>query len=157
MTPTQPVRHNIMLPQERFFQLQELADALGGKTMSETLQALFQAARDQGLIKGHDLPGVRLNVVSDGIVIRFDDQEPVGFKFDAALALADAVRQFAAGTNTTSHQIDGDHFFSVRRKGRGVIVELATAQNGPSKAWNPDIAAEFADLIEAAVAEKYQK
>lgn len=151
---TQPVRHNIMLPQERFFQLQELADALGGKTMSETLQALFQAARDQGLIKGHSIPGVRVNAISDGLVIRFDDLEPIGFTFDAGLALADAVRHFAAGTNTTSHQIDGDHFFSVRRKGRGVIVELTTARDGPAKAWNPDIAGEFADLVEAAVATK---
>ena len=125
--------------------------------MSETLQQLFQAARDQGLIKGHDLPGVRVNALSDGLVIRFDDQEPADFTFDAALALADTVRQFANGTNDGTLSANTDHEFAVRRKGRGLIITLNTVEGASEKAWNADIATEFADLIEAAVAEKRQK
>jgi hypothetical protein len=148
-----------MLPQERFFQLQELSDALGGKTMSETLQALFAAARDQGLIKGHSIPGVevKINALSDGIVIQFDDGAYVPFSFEGARALADTVRQFVAGTNTKPLIDDTKHGFSVRRKGRGLIVTIAFSETAPEKAWNTDLATEFADLIEAAVAEKCQK
>tara|TARA_R100000935_G_C2841561_1_gene171396 strand:- start:2434 stop:2907 length:474 start_codon:yes stop_codon:yes gene_type:complete len=145
---------NVAMPTERAFQLRELADALGGATMSETLQKLFQAARDQGLIKGHSIPGVRINALSDGVVIQFDDQERAGFTFDAALALADTVRQFANGTNTTPLFVDMDHEFAVRRKGRGLIVTLNTLEGASEKAWNADIAAEFADLIEKTVATK---
>jgi hypothetical protein len=157
MTPTQPIRHNIMLPQERFFQLQELSDALGGKTMSETLQALFSAARAQGLIEGHSIPGVTINALSDGLVIQFDDTEAAGFTIEGARALADTVRLFATGANDGPSIIDTDHDFTVRRKGRGVIVELGIRKDAPEKAWNFDIAAEFADLIDAAVAQKCQK
>jgi hypothetical protein len=144
------------MPKERAFQLRELADALGNKTMSETLQALFQAARDQGLIKGHSILGVdvKINTQSNGLVIQFDEQEPAGFTFDAALALAATVRQFVNGTNTTPLLLDTDHEFSVQRQGRGLIVALAVSRDAPQKAWNADIAAEFADLIEAAVATK---
>lgn len=148
---------NVAMPTERAFQLRELADALGGATMSETLQKLFQAARAQGLIEGHSIPGVTINALSDGVAIKFDDAEAAGFTIEGARALADTVRDFVAGTNTTSHQIDTDHGFTVRRKGRGVIVELGIRKDAPEKAWNFDIAAEFADLIDAALAQKCQK
>lgn len=146
-----------MLPQERFFQLQELSDALGGKTMSETLQALFSAARAQGLIEGHSIPGVTINALPDGLAVQFDDAEATGFTIEGARALADNVRLFATGANDSPSIIDADHDFIVRRKGRGMIVELGIRKDAPEKAWNFDIAAEFADLIDAAVAKKCQK
>lgn len=144
---------SIALPTERADQLRQLSNALGGASMSETLQQLFQLARDQGLMTGHDIPGVRLNVVSDGVVIQFDDSAPAGFSFASARSLVDTIRQFIAGSNDVPHFISLDHDYSVRRKGRGIIVELNFSNNASEKAWNTDLASDFADLIEHAIKE----
>jgi hypothetical protein len=155
-TMTIKTNTNISIPTERAFQLRELADALGGATMSETLQKLFQAARNQGLIKSQSIPGVdvKINTQSDGLLIQFDEQEPASFTFDAALALAATVRQFANGTNTIPLLADMDHEFSVQRKGSGLRITLNMVKGPSKKAWNADLAADFADLVEAAVATK---
>ena len=147
---TQPTRHNLMLPEERMLALRELSEALGGATMSETLQKLFDSARQTGLMKGHNLPNVQVNAVSDGIVVQFDEHPHVSFTFDSARTLAAAIRRFTAGTNATPVETGADGKFSVRRKGRGVIVAIGPSEKIAQKAWNEDIADEFADLLDAA-------
>jgi hypothetical protein len=142
---------NVTMPEERMFQLRELSEQLGNVSMSETMNALFAAARAQGLIKGHSIPGVTINALSDGIVIQFDDGAHVPFSFEGAIALANTVKQFVAGSNTESLITDEGHDFSVQRKGRGIIVTITPKS---SKAWNADLAAEFADLMEAAAGQK---
>ena len=149
---------NLPLSRERFFQLRQLADDLGGKTMSETLAQLFAAARETGLMKGHNVPGVRVNRVSDGIVIQFDDGPRASFDSAGAHALTNMVRQFVDGRNTGPHLIDLDYDFSVRRKGRGFIVTIgALTENKSSKSWNSDLATEFADLIDQAIEQHEMK
>lgn len=148
---TTPTRHNIMLPEERMVALRDLADQLGGVSMSATLKALFAAARAQGLIKDHTIPGVTVNSFKDGIAVRFDDGEYASLTLAAARQLAATIRQFVEGS-ITAPLADLDNDFSVRRKGRGIIVAInAMTEVESSKVWNSDIALEFADLLDAAV------
>lgn len=148
---------NVTMPEERMFQLRELADAMGGASMSETMKALFEAARAQGLIQNHTLPGVTINALSNGIVIQFDYGTRAPFSFEGARALAETIRQFVAGENDRTLQTNSAHNFSVQRKGRGIAVTISLSETPQIKNWNADIAAEFADLIDAAVAEKCQE
>ena len=144
----------LAVPSERAEQMRQLAVDLGNVSMSATFAALFKAARETGLIRNLDLPGVDVHALSDGVMIRFDQGASVPFTFNAASALAATVRQFASGANDLPFVSATDHNFTVRRKGNGIIVEITTADSTEKKSFNSDLANEFCELLEYAVAKK---
>ena len=87
----------IQTNKDRRAQLDQIADIFGTKTPNETLGAIIRSFADQGLISG-DIPGLKVNVASDGIVIRMDAGQPVGLSVDAAQSLIATLRAYIDGT-----------------------------------------------------------
>ncbi|WP_127559051.1 hypothetical protein [Nioella ostreopsis] len=137
------------LPKERVIKLDELREALGGATMSATIGTLLASAREQGLI-GHGLPGVEINRLSDGVAIRFDGGPTHGMSFQAAMALASSIKDILSGAEIGA-LVNLDHNFTAKRRGSGFRVILHGDAEESVKTWSPDIALEFAELLERSV------
>lgn len=131
---------------ERKAQLEQFA-ASQGVSMSAALGKLVKAIQDQGLID-HDIPGVRIDRLADGLAVAFDDHQPTGFSQDAALQLAAVVRSFVDGTERSKTVASVDNDYVVSRRGSAFTV-LIPFVDGVTKTWGADLALEFADLLEA--------
>ncbi len=135
---------------ERKLQLEEFAQALGGKSMNEAVGKLIQLAREQGLVE-HSIPGVYVRVASDGLVISFADGKHVPFSRDGAECLVSTIREFVDGVEAGKCVINMDHDFEVTRRGGAIKVSMPIGDT-VTKTWAPDIALDFAALIEAQLA-----
>jgi hypothetical protein len=137
----------IRLSGERKSQLQAVADALGAASLSAAIGQLIGYAQADGLI-GHDLPGVKINRLSDGLAVAFDDAIPTVFSPEAAKQLASTIRSFVDGSEKSKCVISMEHDFSVARRGVAFTVTIPFAKNGTTKVWAADVALDFAAMIE---------
>ncbi|KRS11033.1 hypothetical protein XM53_18310 [Roseovarius atlanticus] len=140
----------LKVPQERITQLKQMAANMGAVNMSEVLAKLIELAQSQGLIN-HEIPGVHINELQDGLVIRFDDGELTGFSFDEAGSLASEIRSFLSGERDgkAKEGTSATHGkFSLKGKGQGIAVSIPA--DGEAKVFDRGLASEFARLIEMA-------
>lgn len=147
LSMSQPRRQNptVQIPQERLLQLKELAEALGGTTMSATLGKLFELARSEGLITS-GIPGIDINVLSDGIVLCFDDTHRVPLTFGQAEELTAILSTSAAEQRPETAAGRTPLPVQVTRKGNGVVLS-ADDHSTPLKILSKDLALEFADVL----------
>lgn len=144
----------VQLAPERHAQLKEMAANMGGVTLSEVLAKLIEFAQNDGLI-AHEIPGVKISALSDGLAIKFDNGETVGFSFDDAARLASEIRGFLSGDRdeklvlsmNAKQQIN----FGIKGRGQGVAISIPAM--APAKVFDRGLAAEFARLIERALPE----
>ncbi|MDM8166995.1 MAG: hypothetical protein QUV18_13680 [Roseovarius sp.] len=147
----------IQLPRERIEQLRQFGQATSTSTMSEIVGSLLKLARQQGLVE-HGIPGinVKVNVLADGLAIRFPNSPTAGFSFDAASKIADTIREYLDGQHAgekNAHLTDPDthaNSFAIWRRGNS--IKIAIPMNAPEKNFTHDLAEEFADLLDNAVA-----
>ena len=135
----------LKVPPERLAQLREMAANMGGVNVSEVLAKLIEFAQREGLID-HAIPGVRINALSDGVAIKFDEGETVGFSYEEAGQLAFEIRKYLSGER--SAKTDNENF-SIKGKGQGVAVSIPANSETP-KVFDRGLAAEFARLIDNA-------
>lgn len=143
--------HTVRLPMERKIQLDAIAEVVGTTSFSATLATLIDLAREQGLVS-HGIPGVTLNAFPDGLSIVFDEMPPVAMSPKGAAMMAQTIRAVVDGTEGAGAVVNLDHCFTVKRRGSGVRVALHADGKEPTKTWSPDLASEFADLIDHALA-----
>lgn len=140
---------SIQVSPERHTQIKAIAAALGNASMSETIGHLVRLASDQGLIAS-ELPGIRVNRLSDGIAIAFDGNGPTGFSFDGAAVLANGMNEIIEGNASVGTLIDLDHDFKLEKKGRGFKVTIP--HNGEiTKSFSYDVGRDFVAMISAAL------
>lgn len=133
------------VPAERHAQLKQMAANMGGVNVSEVLAKLIEFAQGKGLID-QDIPGVRINSLSGGLAIKFQDGETVKFSFEEAARLASAIRDYLSGER--SAKVDGE-CFSLKGKGQGIAISIPG--NGEAqKVFDRGLATDFARLIENA-------
>lgn len=138
----------ISLSFERHAQLSELRDALGLQSYSETVGKLLAAVRPLYEIP-HTIPGVGMFVIDEGVSLRFDNGKRIGLSHDGARLLAKLIREYVADPKPRKTAlISAEHLFAVRGVGRAVAVCLPADTKSP-KLFAPDLALEFADLLEA--------
>lgn len=143
----------IRLPRDRVNQLRQVAQGMNDATLSEALGAIFKMAREQGLV-AHGIPSVQINALDDGLAIKFDEGETVGFSFDEAQRIANEIRNCLAGKNEGQrlvHMCEA-HAGSFWVHGRGNAVAIAMPVNSDPKMFTRDLAAELADLLEHEIA-----
>ncbi|PVA06107.1 hypothetical protein [Thalassorhabdomicrobium marinisediminis] len=133
---------------ERKIQLEEFAAAQHAP-LSAAIGHLIKFAQNQGMIS-HGIPQVQVRRATDGIAVAFDDQIPIGFAPSAAKELAEVVRTYADGSHTSKVFMNLDHDYEISRQGRGVTITIPLG--GVKKTWAPDLAHEFADLLDAEAA-----
>lgn len=144
----------IQLPRERIEQLRQFGQATSTSTMSEIVGSLLKLARQQGLVE-HGIPGIDVNVLADGLAIRFPDSPTTGFSFNAAAKISDTVREYLDGQHAgekNAHLTDPDshaNSFAIWRRGNS--IKIAIPMNGSEKTFTRDLAEEFADLLDQAI------
>ncbi|OAO03215.1 hypothetical protein A8B76_08370 [Roseovarius indicus] len=103
----------------------------------------------------HNIPSVEVNVLADGIAIRFPNSPTTGFSFDAASKIANTIREYLNGEHLgekNAHLTDPDsHASSFAVWRRGNSIKVAVPMNAPEKNFTHDLAEEFADLLDKAV------
>ncbi|KAA8606026.1 hypothetical protein AL036_16400 [Salipiger aestuarii] len=119
-----------------------MAANMGGVNMSEVLAKLVEFAQSEGLI-AHEIPGVKINKLSNGLVIKFDEEKSTSFDFDQAESLVNEIRAFLAGDRTS-----GTLTADATLKGKGQGIAIAIPATAPAKVFDRGLAAEFARLIE---------
>lgn len=145
MIEKSPPKTTVAVPYERALQLREIAEALGGLTMSATIGELIRTFEQVGRVQTN-LPGVEVRKFRGEIAIRFDDGERRPFTRDQAAALVALIRSFTEG-GASGVAIDLNHNIAVGRRGSAIKVGIE-ASLARAKTWSPDLAADFADLIE---------
>lgn len=143
---------SVKMAPERVTQLKQMAANMGAVNMSEVLAKLIAFAQNEGLVE-HAIPGVKINALADGIAIKFDDGETVGFASDDAQRLASEIRDFLNGergpktviSTNASQQMD----FCLKGRGQGIAISVPA--NAPAKVFDRGLASEFARLIEKAL------
>uniref|UniRef100_UPI003B51999C hypothetical protein n=1 Tax=Roseovarius indicus TaxID=540747 RepID=UPI003B51999C len=149
----------IQLPRERIEQLRQFGQATSASTMSEIVGSLLKLARQQGLVE-HGIPGIDVNVLADGLAIRFPNSPTTGFSFEAASRIADTIREYLNGEHVGEkieeridiHLTDPDNHagsFSIWRRGNS--LKIGIPMNAPEMNFTHDLAAEFADLLDRAI------
>ncbi|OWU84469.1 hypothetical protein ATO6_12310 [Oceanicola sp. 22II-s10i] len=144
----------IQLPRERLEQLRQLSLGMPDTTMSAVIGELLNLARREGLI-GHDIPGVTINALSDGIAIRFEDGPTSGFSFEEAAGIAETIRKFVAGDRpkggvmifAASHK----SVFHIVGKGQGIEVKTISGSREGSKILTRDLTMELAEVLDRVV------
>lgn len=132
----------------RAAQLAQVRDHLGHASLNETIRELIAAFSELHKIK-IDIPGIDIRKCSDGLVVRFEGQEPEGMTSRRALAVAQAIRDYLAepGPRKSLYVSGADeHHYLVRGHGRSVVIQIGDTE----RAFSPDVAAEFADHLERA-------
>ncbi|KGB82005.1 hypothetical protein JT55_10040 [Rhodovulum sp. NI22] len=129
-----------------------MAANMGAVNMSEVLAKLVEFAQNEGLI-AHEIPGVQINALADGLAIKFDDGETVGFSFEDAARLASEIRGFLSGEPSakTVISINADKQINFGLKGRGQGIAISIPAKSPAKVFDRGLADEFARLIEMAL------
>ncbi|MER3357843.1 MAG: hypothetical protein RLQ73_28275, partial [Hoeflea sp. D1-CHI-28] len=139
---------------DRAQQLRNLATAKG-TSLSGAVGALMKLLYEHTETE-HNIPSVEVNVLADGLAIRFPNSPTTGFSFDAAAKIADAVREYLDGQHAgekNAHLTDPDthaNSFAIWRRGNS--IKIAIPMNAPEKNFTHDLAEEFADLLDNAVA-----
>lgn len=137
----------IQTNKDRRAQLDQIADIFGTKTPNETLGAIIRSFADQGLISG-DIPGLKVNVASDGIVIRMDAGQPVGLSVDAAQSLIATLRAYIDGTQSgVLHNLDAN--YSIVRRGKA--LRLAVPMDSGGRAFGFDVSLDIIAHLERAI------
>lgn len=148
----------IKLPDDRVQQLRNLAEAQG-TSLSGVVGSLMKLLYEHTEVE-HNIPSIKVNALSDGLAIRFPDSDVTGFSFEAAARLAEVIREYLRGdhagerkdielTDTDSH----GGSFAIWRKGNA--IKIAIPSSAPEKNFTRDLAEEFADLLENAVAKAH--
>lgn len=139
----------LKLPHERLSQLKQMAANMGAVNMSEVLAKLIEFAQNEGLI-AHEIPGVKINALSDGLAIRFDEGETVGFSHAEARQFANEIRGFLAGEPSvrTVISINADKKMNFALKGKGQGIAISIPATGAPKVLDRGLATELARLIE---------
>ena len=140
----------IKLSHERLTQLKEMAANIGAVNMSEVLAKLIEFAQNEGLV-AHEIPGVKINVLADGLVIKFDDGEYVKFSISEAAIFASEIRTFLSGEPKTVISINADKQMNFGLKGRGQGIAISIPAKSPAKVLDRGLASEFARLIDMAL------
>lgn len=142
----------LKVPQERITQLKQMAANMGAVNMSEVLAKLIEFAQNEGLV-AHEIPGVKINALADGVAIKFDDGETVGFSFEEAARLASEIRDFLKGERAakTVISINTGKQMNFALKGRGQGIAISIPANSPAKVFDRGLADEFTRLIEMAL------
>lgn len=142
----------LKVPQERITQLKQMAANMGAVNMSEVLAKLIEFAQSEGLV-AHEIPGVKINALSDGVAIKFDDSETVGFSFEEAARLASEIRDFLTGERSPNTLIsigaDKQMKFGLKGKGQGIAISIPAKSE--AKVFDRGLASEFARLIDMAL------
>ncbi|WP_424976807.1 hypothetical protein [Leisingera sp. S232] len=142
----------LKVPQERITQLKQMAANMGAVNMSEVLAKLVEFAQNEGLI-AHEIPGVKINALPDGLAVKFDDGETVGFSFEDAARLATEIRGFLDGERdektVISMNSDKQMNFGLKGKGQGIAISIPA--NSEAKVFDRGLTAEFARLIDMAI------
>ena len=141
---------HIALPRERFRQLKSVSAALGNASMSRTVGELMALAAMNGIIT-RDFPGVVVKSAADGILVQFGDERAHAIPNTAVAPLAETIREFATGAHEAAECFDMDAMVIVRKRGPAVQIILGGI-GGATKTWPCDLALEFADLLESALA-----
>ena len=152
MTVQTTPKVNVQVHRERYTQLRILNRAFGGgddTPLASVIRNVFAYAAKQGLVV-HEIPGVRINALSDGIAVGFDKAAPTGFSQDGGRALAETIRTYIAGTNTEKRIVNMNHGFSVFRIGGAIAICIGDISK-PVRTWPADLAEDFAALIEGAL------
>ncbi|MDO6521288.1 hypothetical protein Q4578_06800 [Shimia thalassica] len=143
----------IKVPHERLTQLKQMAANMGAVNMSEVFAKLIAYAQSEGLI-AHEIPGVKINALSDGLAIKFDDGETVGFSFEEAARLTSEIRAYLAGEREKQKVIslnnDRAANFALAGKGQGLSVAIPAFGEKP-KVFDRGLADEFARLVDMAL------
>lgn len=135
----------VQIPQERLAQLKELASALGGATMSATLGKLLELARSEGLVTS-GIPGIDINVLSDGIVLSFDDTHRVPLTWSQAEQIVAILSTNAVEQRPETSACRTRLPLQVTRKGNGVVLSVDD-HAAPLKILSKDLALEFAEVL----------
>ncbi|WP_298494820.1 hypothetical protein [uncultured Maritimibacter sp.] len=145
----------VQLAPERHLQLKRLAEALGGVNISEALGKLIELAMSEGLIE-HEIPGIRINALHDGIAIAFENGATQGFSFEEAADLAASIRRTvgkeAAPLKEIDSQIEPNPKFAIKKTGHGLSISIPAAS--APKSLDRSLGNEFARLIEKAIADQ---
>ena len=150
--PASPNQIALSMPRERFAQMKAVSATLGGANMSATVGALIKLAQMQGLI-AEGIPGCAVKRLPDGVVVEFDGEfrRSHAIPLGAVAPLAETIRGFASGTERASELFDLDALVIVKKQGPSVKITLGGV-GGPAKTWTCDLAVEFSDLLDAALA-----
>ena len=135
----------IQIPRERHAQLKQIAEGLGGASMSAVIGELIRAFADQGRVE-HALPGVRINSFRDGVAVAFEDGRPVPLTRAQALALAGEIEVLVVKGLRLEAQ--GDRPWTLSRRGGAYVVRLV---QGNEKVWPGDVALDFGRLLRRTV------
>lgn len=146
MTTMTRRNHTLQICPERYQQLLALRDALGERTITETVGALIRSEIARGTIP-NEIPGVLVDRDRDEVFIAFDNQRPIKFKPKHAMALSDAILNELEGRTATEISIGGG--FMVARKGAGIAVQLDMTDKHV-KNFTRDIAYDLAHLVREA-------
>ncbi|QFS82351.1 hypothetical protein [Roseivivax sp. THAF197b] len=141
----------IALPLERYQQLVDLRDLLNAPSFSAAIGELIKTFAEIGKIE-HSLPGVDIRAATDGFVIRFDGTTAAGMSYEDAMHLVGAIREYLADTKPRKTALaHPTRDFIVKGIGRSVAIQFIKRKI--TKQFAPDIAADFADLLERNIAQ----
>lgn len=141
----------VKIPNERLTQLQEIANHFGGLSIPATIGQMIRELVKVGVIDCPSITGIEINVATDGLIIRLDNGEYIGFSAKAAQSLVDSLRLYATSDDKLSVLVNMDANFTIARKVRAVKVTIpALGKSSITKVLSPDLATDLADLIEAA-------
>ena len=136
------------LPRMRHEQLRQFAEQ-HGLTMSATLGELLKIAREaQRADPG--IPSVRIAPTDAGLSVQLDDRPAHDLASDGPRCLIETLREMAAPRSERGTTLNLDHDFQVKRQGPAIGVQLG-GERGTRALFSPDLAEEFADLLEAAL------
>jgi hypothetical protein len=145
----------LQIPEERLTQLKQISHAFGGLSLPATFGQMIRELVHAGIIDCPSILNIDIKAAPDGLAIRFDDGEYVAFKSAAAKALIASLRQYADvpdPQNPLPIVINKDSNFTIARKVRAVKITIpALSTDAITKTLSPDLASDFADLIEAAL------
>lgn len=141
----------IRLSTDRVRQLKEMAAGMDMATMSKVVGELLKLAREHGLVK-HGIPSIKINAFPDGVSIKFEESDYQGFTFSEIEALVRDIRAYTGGASKTKKRKAANLGYLLSGKGRGVSIAVPASSETP-KLFSHDLADEFADLLERAVAE----
>ena len=144
----------IKLPDDRVQQLRNLAEAQG-TSLSGVVGSLMKLLYAHTEVE-HDIPSIKVNALPDGLAIRFPESEMTGFSFKAASRLAGLIREYLRGEHAGEKRVEltdpDSHAGSFAIWRRGKSIKIAIPLNANEKNFSHDLADEFADLLESAIA-----
>ena len=142
----------LQLSNERHGQLKQISTEFGGKNFAETFGQMIRELVNAGIIDCPTIPNIDIKAATNGLAIRFDDGGYVAFKPAAAEALVASLREYATSPNRLGVSVNMDANFTIARKVRAVKITIpALEPNAITKTLSPDLATDFADLIDAAL------